>query len=102
MDGFGDEPPAAAAKPKDGTTGDGVDYAGTQLTVTWGKEHIQPIRFQGMDIGPYTMQIVVHQGESPIEAKRRAMQHLNVMAEEELAEKLPRFIQRCKDAADDL
>ena len=67
------------------------------LLVTWGKEHIQPVRFQGMDIGPFAMTLPIMQGETPGQCKRRAMAQLNAMAEEELAEKKPRFIQRCKD-----
>ncbi len=78
--------------------GDTADYTGTPLLVTWGKEHLQPCRFQGMDIGPYAMTVVIESGETPLAASRRAMRHMNVMAEEELAEKLPRFIQRVKDA----
>ena len=72
------------------------------LLVTWGKEHIQPVRFQGMDIGPFTMTVPIMQGETPGQCKRRVMAHLNVMAEEELAEKLPRFIQRCRDGGSDI
>lgn len=93
--GLGDSDSAAAKV-------DTTDYTGTQLTVHWGREHIQPLRFQGMDIGPYSMEIVVHNGETPVQACRRAMLHMNEMAEEEFAEKLPRFIQRCKAAANDL
>ena len=40
-------------------TDDGVDYEGTIIHVTWGKEHVQPVRFQGMDIGPYSMDVLV-------------------------------------------
>ena len=75
---------------------DGVDYEGVQILVTWGKEHIQPSRFQGMDIGPFAMTVPVLKGETPLRTKRRVMRQLNAMAEEELNEKTPRFIQRCK------
>lgn len=78
---------------------DDTDYTGTQLTVHWGREHIQPMKFQGMDLGPFSMEVVVHKGETPFEASRRAMRHMNQMAEAELGTKLPRFIQRCKGAA---
>ncbi len=81
---------------------DPTDYTGTQMVVHWGREHIQPLRFQGMDLGPFSMEIVVHEGETPLQASRRAMRHMNAMAEEELAVKLPRFIARCKAAANDL
>ena len=80
---------------------DATDYTGTQMVVHWGREHIQPLRFQGMDLGPFSMEIVVHEGETPLQASRRAMRHMNAMAEEELAEKLPRFVARCKAAAND-
>lgn len=75
---------------------DGVGYEGVMLTVTWGKEHIQPTRFQGMDIGPFAMTVPILKGETPLQAKRRAMLQLNAMAEEEVNEKTPRFIARCK------
>lgn len=81
---------------------DKVNYAGTTIHVTWGKEHIQPLRFQGLDIGPFAMDVVVLEGETPLQAKRRAMVHLNEMAEEEVNEKMPRFIERCQEAATDL
>lgn len=80
---------------------DTTDYTGTQLVVHWGREHIQPLRFQGMDLGPFSMEIVVHEGESPLQASQRAMRHMNAMAQEELDEKLPRFIARCKAAANE-
>jgi len=66
--------------------------------VTWGKEHIQPLRFQGMDIGPFAMTVVIEKDETPLAAYRRAIRQMNIMAEEELDTKLPRFVQRCKDA----
>lgn len=76
---------------------DGTDYTGTELLITWGREHVQPMRFQGMDIGPFEMRLVIKTGESPMEAKQRGMKHLNAMAEEEYQLKLPRFIQRCRE-----
>ncbi|MGB1142425.1 MAG: hypothetical protein ACPG1A_16110 [Halioglobus sp.] len=79
-----------------------MDYAGTTIHVTFGKEHIQPVRFQGMDVGPFGMDVTVQPGESPVEAKRRAMVHLEAMADEEYNEKLPAFIARCRKAATDL
>lgn len=83
-------------------TPDTTNYAGTVLHVTWGKEHVQPLRFQGIDIGPFAMDVVVHEGETPLDAKNRAMKWLNAMAEEEYAEKRPRFIARCKAEANEI
>ncbi len=95
MEGFDQAPPKAPkAKPPEDTT----DYTGTPLLVTWGKEHIQPCRFQGMDLGPFAMTVVIEEGETPLAASRRAMRQMNVMAEEQLAEKLPRFVKRVKEA----
>lgn len=79
-----------------GEIDDHADYEGTSIDVTWGKEHTQPVQYQGLDIGPFSMTVVVHKGETPLRAKRRAMQHLNLMAEEEYQLKLPKFIERCK------
>lgn len=76
-----------------------TDYTGTRMTVHCGREHIQPFRFQGMDLGPFTMEIVVNEDETPLQASRRAMRHMNAMAQAELDEKLPRFVARCKAAA---
>ncbi len=95
--GFGSNDPSAGSTSAAGYD-DGVDYTGTPITVTWGKEHVQPIRFQGMDIGTFSMTVTVIYGETPVQAKRRAMVHLNAMAEEEADEKMPRFIARCRKA----
>lgn len=75
---------------------DATDYEGVMLTVTWGKEHIQPSRFQGMDLGPFAMTAPILKGETPVRAKRRIMRQLNAMALDELREKLPRFAELCK------
>jgi GTP cyclohydrolase III len=77
-----------------------VDYEGEKLTVTCGKEHIQPFRFQGMDIGPFEMTVTIMEGETPLDAKRRAMKHLAAMAEEEYREKLPRFQARVRESGE--
>lgn len=98
MSGFGDVDMSGPPKGVDDTT----DYAGTELRVTWGKEHLQPLRFQGMDIGPFEMGVVVHEGETPLQAKRRAMKHLNAMAQDEIDEKLPAFKKLCAQAAGDM
>lgn len=76
---------------------DPTNYAGTTIHVTWGKEHVQPCRFQGMDIGPFGMDVVVLDGETPIQAKQRAMRHLNEMAEEEYRDKLPAFVAKVRE-----
>ena len=77
---------------------DPTDYAGQTLEVTWGKEHFQPARFQGMDVGPYVMRVIILDGETPIQAKRRALVHLNAMALEDYKEKLPAFLERVRNA----
>ena len=82
--------------------GDSTDYAGTKLLVTWGKEHIQPVRFQGLDVGPFDMTVVVQDGESPLDAYHRGIRHLNAIAEAEYETKLPAFIKRCAAVANDL
>ncbi len=67
--------------------------------MTWGREHLQPVQYQGLDIGPFSMTVVVQKGETPLMAKRRAMKHLNEMGKDELQAKLPAFLKRVKDAA---
>lgn len=70
--------------------------------MTWGREHIQPVRFQGMDVGPFDMTVVVQDGETPLGAYRRGIKRLNEIAEVEYQSKLPTFLKRCRDAATDL
>lgn len=66
------------------------------MTIAYGREHFQPTKYQGMDIGPFEMTTTIREGESPIEAKRRLTAVMNQMAEEEFAEKLPRFLVRVR------
>jgi hypothetical protein len=76
--------------------GSNNDYEGALLSVTYGKEHFQPARFQGMDVGPFEIAVRIRKGETPMAAKRRAMALLAEMAEEEFREKLPRFLARVR------
>jgi len=78
---------------------DKVDYAGTKLLVSWGDETITPIRYQSMKVGPFDMMVVVQYGETPYDAYRRGIRHLNVIAQTEYASKLPAFLKRCADDA---
>lgn len=66
----------------------------------YGREHVQIARFNGMDIGPFEMTVTVLEGETPLDAKRRAMVHLVAMAEEEFREKLPRYKQRLRESGE--
>lgn len=75
---------------------DDTDYAGTKLLVTWGREHVQPMPFQGMDIGPFSAVVRVLEGETPLETSRRVMLQLDAIAEEEYERKLPKFKERCR------
>lgn len=68
--------------------------------MAYGREHIQPFRFNGLDIGPFEMTVTIRAGETPLQAKRRAMVHLVAMAEEEFREKLPRFKQRVRESGE--
>lgn len=72
------------------------DYEGTLLTVSYGKEHFQPARFQGLDIGPFEIAVRIRKGETPMAAKHRASALLNEMAEQEFKERLPRFLARVR------
>ncbi len=69
------------------------------LLVTWGREHVQPVQFQGMDIGPFAMTVRVQSGESPAEVYRRTMVVLDQLAEANYQQKLPRFLERVKDSS---
>lgn len=79
---------------------DGVDYAGTKLTVTWGREHFSPVQYNGYDIGPFTMEVTVQRGETPLQAERRAMVHMEAMASEEKTLKLKGFLARLSEAGE--
>lgn len=95
---FGAETADRAAADAATATAMDDDCVGSTITVTWGKEHVQPCRFQGMDIGPFAMTTVVQDGETPLDAKRRAMRHLNEMAKDEFEQKLPAFLERVRKA----
>lgn len=51
-----------------------------------------------MDVGPFEMQTVIREGESPDEARKRLMRVMNKMAEDDFAEKLPRYLERQHEA----
>jgi len=89
--------PAQTGEETEGT-GELFGYEGEELRVTYGKEHFQPARFQGMDVGPFEMSTRIRAGETPLQAKRRVMALLERMAEEEYKEKLPRFLERVRNA----
>lgn len=83
-----DEEPAGYSDP--------TDYRGTEMLVTWGAEIYFPVKFNGFHVGPFSMTVVVQDGERPIDAKRRAMAHLNEIANEEIKERLPKFMEQCR------
>lgn len=87
--------PTQAGELFGGTAGeeakDDTEYAGSEIRVSYGREHYQPFRFQGFDIGPFEMTVTVKEGETPMQAKRRAMKILEEMAEEEIRVKGPRY-----------
>ena len=81
-----------------GEPADDVDYTGDQLTVTWGREHIQPIQFNGCDVGPFSMTVMIGNNESPAQAAARAMRWLDCIAAEEMRRKIPEFLSHVREA----
>lgn len=79
---------------------DDADYTGTELRVSWGKEHFQPFKYQGFDCGPFEIVVTVREGETLDDARRRASRRLERMAQEEFEEKLPQFHKRCRQAGE--
>lgn len=66
--------------------------------MTLGREHIQPVRFQGIDIGPFMMTVVVQNGETPLQAKRRGYTILKEMADDERDERIAEFLKSARGA----
>jgi hypothetical protein len=64
------------------------------LTVTWPREHFQPIEFHGMDLGPFSMSVTIQRGETPEEAHDRGMRRLGHMADDLFPRKLEAYLDR--------
>ena len=84
-----DQPDAAPVE--DPLASDTIDYTGTKLLVTWGKELLQPVSFNSLSIGPFDMVVVIRDGETPMQAYKRAMVHLTAIAAADLEVRLPAF-----------
>lgn len=74
------------------------DLVGTQFTFSWGREHIQPVQFNGFDLGPWEVTLTLRPGESIDDLHLRATEYLDAIADREYKHKLPRFLNRIKDA----
>lgn len=71
---------------------------GTQVKFASGREHFQPIKFHGFDIGPFEITITIDQGSPPLEAlQKRARSLLQAMKEEEFKFEREAYLQRVKD-----
>jgi hypothetical protein len=73
--------------------------APTEITVTWGREHVSPIQFCGMDIGPFSATVRLREGETPRQAFDRTMAMLDEWAQDEYRRKLPAFLARVREIA---
>jgi hypothetical protein len=74
------------------------EFDAAELTVTWGREHVQPVQFCGLDLGPFSMTVRVRAGETTQAAASRAFSALDVIAEAEYRRKLPQFLARVREA----
>lgn len=73
-----------------------LDAGITQLTVTWGREHFQPIQFHGFDVGPFEAVVTVQAGETVEQAFGRAQARLRELAEAEWPAKLEAYLDRIR------
>lgn len=69
-----------------------------ELTVTWGRQHVQPVQYQGMDVGPFSLTLRLREGETLQQAYNRGMARLEEMARRDYEHRLPKFIDRIRDA----
>lgn len=83
----------------DGAVGPLVDE-GDLLTVTFGKETINPIKFNTFEVGPFSLSVCVRKGESSADAHSRARLALAQIFEAELTLKLQEFAEHVMKARD--
>jgi hypothetical protein len=70
-----------------------------ELTVTWGREHVQAVQFCGFDVGPFSLTVRLRDGESVESAYERAQARLSKVAEVEFSRKLREHLDRVRRAA---
>ena len=69
---------------------------GDELTYCCGKELFTPVKYNAVEIGPFTVKVSVKEGESGRQAAERARAAVNALWEAEFAKRLPLHIQRAK------
>ena len=77
------------------------DLVGSQFLFSWGREHIQPVEFNGMDIGPWEVRLTLRPNETIAQLHVRASSYLDQIAEKEYNRKLPKFLERIKTASNE-
>lgn len=65
------------------------------LTVSWGKEVMQPLQYHPIEIGPYQMTKYVEHSDAAVTATEMSAE-MERMAEEEFQRKIEGFISRVK------
>jgi hypothetical protein len=66
----------------------------TELTVTWGREVFQPMKFHAFEIGSFQLTVRVGDGETVQQAADRALDELEAIADREFERKSARFLDR--------
>jgi len=66
------------------------------LTVTWGRETHQPLKYHSLEIGPYQMTVSVGEGESAQQAADNALAAMELIAQSELDMKIKLFLDRVR------
>lgn len=74
-------------------------FDGEQLTVTWGKELFQPLRYHNFEVGSFVLTVTIRRGETVYSAFDRAQKELAQLAEMEFREKLAAYLERVRTVA---
>lgn len=77
---------------------DDTGLVGSKLLISWGSERLQAVQYCTAEIGPFSMEVTIREGETPKRAYARAKAVLNRIAEEEFRTKIPEHVNRIKRA----
>lgn len=71
--------------------------SGESLVVTWGKEGYQPVKWHGMEVGPFVRTTIIQPGETTEQAYERVRAELAVVARREFELKLSEYLAKIKE-----
>lgn len=70
------------------------------VEATWGPMKLSPLRYQNLDVGPYTMRTRVLPGETHEQAFDRAFKHCERLGREAYKRQLTDFIEFARQASE--